>query len=303
MTEANTKAAAAATSSAPVTVLPTSSVAVQNEAALASLLAQFFLHNPDKAFAKALTNLAPEGFSFAPAIEKAMATIQAGAQKVDQAEEQNTTGTETEALLDLKRDWTKLFRGISPDYGPTAPYAFLFLKGTTVEMMKDLAALYIDGGYDGYQMVKDRIDYIGTCFQYLATVDLQIVHAIDEKLATEYGRLRLCRKVFLEEYLTPWVEEFAVRARKFVQTDFYGAVLDLTVEVINHFAAEHKTARPIMSAEESREIALKEDKEITKMVNDMEKGRDPDLGPVAKPAAAQVDVIDASATEKPVGHA
>ena len=300
MTEANTKAAAEEKASALVTALPTSSAAAQNEAALASLLAQFFLHNPDKTFAKALTHLAPEGFDFAPGIEKAMRTIRESAEKIDAAEEKHQTESETEALLDLKRDWTKLFRGISPDYGPTAPYAFLFLKGTTVEMMKDLAALYIDGGYDGYQIVKDRIDYIGTCFQYLATVDLQIVTAIDEKLATEYTRLRLCRKVFLEEYLTPWVETFAERARKFVQTDFYGAVLDLTVEVIDHFAAEHKTARPIMSAEESREIALKEDKEITKMVSDMEKGREPDLGPAK---ATVANVLDAAAVEKPAGHA
>ncbi len=192
-----------------VVMLPASSETIENEAAAMNLIAEFFLHNPDKPFVEALTHLVPEGFTESVSIREAVQSIASAA--ADAARDD-------EALLNLKRDWTKLFRGISPDYGPTAPYAFLFLKGNSVEMMSDLAALYIDGGYDGYQKVHDRIDYIGICFQYLATVDLQIANSINEKDALEYKRLMLCRTVFLEQYLTPWVFEFILRARKFVQT-------------------------------------------------------------------------------------
>lgn len=152
--------------------------------------------------------------------------------------------------------------------------------------MSDLAALYIDGGYDGYQQITDRIDYIGTCFQYLAAVDLQRAHAVETQDGAEYARLSLCRKVFLEEYLTPWAGEFAERARAFVQTNFFAAVLDLVGLMIERFATTHKTERPIMSAAESSEIALKEDREIPRMVNDLERGTTPDLGGAAVAATA-----------------
>ncbi len=228
-----------------------------------SLIAEFFLHNPDKTFVDALTRLVPEGFTDNASIQQAVRNIASCA--ADAAHDD-------EALLNLKRNWTKLFRGISPDYGPTAPYAFLFLKGNSVEMMSDLAALYIDGGYDGYQKIRDRIDYIGICFQFLAVVDLQIANSINVRDALEYKRLKLCRKVFLEEYLTAWVFEFILRARKFVQTPFYGAVLDLTMHCLELFAGEHKTFPVLMSEEESRELATREDNEMRRMLAAMERG-------------------------------
>ena len=53
---------------------------------------------------------------------------------------------------------------------------------------------------------------------------------------------------------------------------FYGAVLDLTMHCLDHFAGDHKTFVEIMSEEESREIATREDNEIRKMVAAMERG-------------------------------
>ncbi len=248
-----------------ITVLPSNGEVFSNEAAACGLLAEFYLHNPDVDFAKALGELIPEGFTDDSRIQTAVGILCTEAEKVRSNEE---------ALLNLKRDWTKLFRGISPSYGPTAPYAFLFLKGKTVEMMGDLAALYIDGGYDGYMQIHDRIDYIGTCLRFLMTVDLQIVHAIETKAAVEYSRLSLCRKVFLETYLMPWVFEFTARAREHAQTHFYRSVLDLTDLVLNYFAGAHKKSVTLMSAEESKKMATAEEKEIQKMVANMERGQD-----------------------------
>ncbi len=247
-----------------ITVLPSNADQARNEAAACALLAEFFLHNPDQAFVEALEGLVPEGFTDEARLQATAGVIrsEAAAARIDDL-----------ALLNLKRDWTRLFRGISPTYGPTAPYAFLFLKGSAVEMMGDLAALYIDGGYDGYQQIHDRIDYIGTCLQFLSTLDLQIVHAVDTKDAVELKRLGLCRKVFLEQYLMPWVFEFTRRARAQAQTKFYAAVLDLTDQVLEYFASDHKTTAPIMSEEESREIAAREENEIRKMVANMEQGK------------------------------
>lgn len=245
-----------------IATLPDSTDDIELEAALCALLSEFFVHNPDDTLFRALAELSPEDFDAFPAVERSLRVIIQNAHKAIENEA---------ALLDFKRDWTKLFRGISPDYGPTAPYAFLFLKCNTTAMLSELAALYIDGGYDDYQNIRDRIDYIGTCFAYLKTVDLQRIHAVQEKNLREFMRLNLCREIFLRQFLLPWIHEFASRARKFVQTPFYSAVLNLTDDSVRLFAGDLTSECEILSEEESRRIALEEDKKTKKMIDDIEK--------------------------------
>ena len=236
----------------PMTLLPAASDRLMEEAGVYSLLAEFFLHNPDKALTDALKALDPAGFSevsdLAGTVERLLAYLRLSDADADGQ------------LLDLKRDWTKLFRGVSPSYGPTAPYGLLFLKGNVTEMMADLAALYLDGGYDGYQQLHDRLDYIGVGFKYLHCVCLQMAHAVETRDAAEFGRLQLCRRFFLEHYFLPWVPEFCERARHYVKTPFYEAVLDMAVASLDAYAEKDlKREAELLSAEESRRRAEAEE--------------------------------------------
>lgn len=249
-------------SESTITVLPTQTTEVSNEAAFAALLSQLYLRNPDLELLRALEALDPQALDDDSALAAPCKRLLAAACAAQHDEQ---------GVLNLKRDWTKLFRGISPEYGPTAPYAFLFLKGKTLEMMGDLAALYLDGGYDGYQDIGDRIDYIGTCLRYWSVLDLQIEHSIETKDSTEYARLRLCRQVFLQQYLNSWLGVFTQRARAFVQTDFYAALLDLTDAVLEVFAHDCPSTQEVMSEQESRDLAHKEDRALAQKVAEYER--------------------------------
>ncbi|MCD8340414.1 MAG: molecular chaperone TorD family protein, partial [Burkholderiales bacterium] len=127
---------------------------------------------------------------------------------------ENASDSEESKVLNLKRDWTKLFRGISPDYGPTPPYAALFLKEDPKKVMTGMVELYMDGGYDGFQKIHDRVDYIGTAFQYLSFINLLRINAARNKNALEYSRLSLCFDEFFNHYVKPWVNTFCDRADK-----------------------------------------------------------------------------------------
>ena len=208
----------------------------ENEAALYALLAVCFSSNPDAKLMRAVAHADLSGFDGLAQIEDAMRRMQAHARALPEE-----LKAQEAFVLDLKRDWTKLFRGVSPDYGPTAPYALLFLRSAGPEALSDIAALFIDGGYVG--------------FDYLKTVSLQLAAACTRSDAVEYKRLKLCRDEFLSQYFAPWVPEFVRRAEKFVQTEFYAGVLELAASVIAAFAPQGTALRSLLSEEESRRRA------------------------------------------------
>lgn len=201
-------------------VLLRGEAAIETEAALCSLLSELFLRNPDAALVKTFREIDPASLALPEGAAEAISRMKTYAEAAGETEDDL-------GFLNLKRDWTKLFRAVSPGYGPTAPYGILFLKGVTQETMAELAALYLDGGYDGFQKLQNRIDYIGTEFQYVATVDLQLLDALSHGAKEEAGRLELCRARFLAEFFSPWVKRYAQEAARFAQTDFYAGALEL----------------------------------------------------------------------------
>jgi len=196
---------------------------LEKDALLTALLAELFFHNPDEKLLNSIRLIEAEDFEQS-SIRETLERLRDAAQ-CEKADEESK-------ILDLKRDWTKLFRGISPVYGPTAPYALLYFKRNMNEAMSDMTALYLDGGYDQFQNVQDRVDYIGTGFHYLSFVFLQMVQMKKENQKVEFDRLGLCADRYFDCYFSGWISKFCEEARKFAKTDFYNAVLDLTEEVI-----------------------------------------------------------------------
>lgn len=204
---------------------------LEKDALLTALLAELFFHNPDEKLINSIRLIEADDFEQG-SIRKTLERLRDAAQCEKSQEESQ--------ILDLKRDWTKLFRGISPVYGPSAPYALLYFKGNTNEAMSDMSALYIDGGYDHFQEVQDRVDYIGTGFHYLSFVLLQMVQMKKEGQKVEFDRLGLCADRYFDCYFSGWIPKFCEEARKFAKTDFYKSVLDLTEEVIENLKEQRE---------------------------------------------------------------
>lgn len=207
---------------------------ILEEAALLTFLGEFYIRNPDSRLVSALRALDPDAF-----FNAAPAHL---IQRIVQYAKASGVTEENDDFLNLKRDWTKLFRAISPDYGPKAPYGALFLDLDTKNLMAELSRLFKEGGFEDFGN-KERIDYIGTGFRFVAFLDLQRAHALESKDSAELERLNKIREKFLFGLFAPWVPEYCKAALSFAKTDLFKAVMEVTVSILNSITRkEEQTA-------------------------------------------------------------
>jgi TorA maturation chaperone TorD len=186
----------------------------ESEQALFSLLAAFYNVNPDSELLEAVNELEDDGWDD-PKLQNA----------VELMKSQTKTVTDEEAILELKRDWTKLFRGVSPDYGPKPPYEQLFSGGDIVEVAGALAKEYADYGFG---VEGERHDYIGVELGFLvhlaALADVAYKKGDTEAFdafAEEFDN-------FLEDHPKRWFSKFKETSLPHASTDFYRGVLEFT---------------------------------------------------------------------------
>lgn len=201
---------------------------LQNDAEIFALLGSFYLTNPSGVYTRGMSSLNVSTIKD-EMMKKSFKKICDYAAKCGEDEsEQN--------MLELKRDWTKLFRGISPNYGPRPPYAQLFAKNSLeTDFLSELAELYLDVGYTGYQKIDDRLDYIGIILNSLAVISLLRKKCIEEENEVEYKRLTEIFKIISHQYFASWFKKFQKIAETHVQTFFYEGVLELTALIAEDF--------------------------------------------------------------------
>jgi TorA maturation chaperone TorD len=119
-------------------------------------------------------------------------------------------------------DRTRLYRGLSPNYGPPPPYEMVWSKTwQDVRLLSVLAATYRENDLQPSEDVHERQDYLG--------VELDFIHILAEREAAAWeagstGRaqsLLETQKTFFKEHLQPWVNFFIKSAFEYVKTDFY----------------------------------------------------------------------------------
>ncbi|MFV0481816.1 MAG: molecular chaperone TorD family protein [Campylobacteraceae bacterium] len=206
----------------------------QSDAEIFALLASFYLTNPNGVYAKAIAKLDVDNIE-----DKTMRSVM---KKIcDYAATCGDDESEPN-ILELKRDWTKLFRGISPEYGPKPPYAQLFSSATDVAFLSSLAELYLDVGYVGYKKIDDRLDYIGIILDALAVINILRAKSVEDDNEAEYERLGKIFDCITEQYFVSWFKEFQKLALLHVKTPFYKSALELTALVAEDFSIKSKAA-------------------------------------------------------------
>lgn len=140
-----------------------------------------------------------------------------------------------EKVLEMKRDWTRLFRGLSPTYGPPAPYAQEHLSNKNPQFLAEISEFYMREGYVDYQKFNDRPDYIGIQLDYIRNINVLRINALSSDGSNEYERLTDIRNNFGANYFASWFPSFHEKAHEFVKTDFYRGVLDFTLTYSNSF--------------------------------------------------------------------
>lgn len=148
--------------------------------------------------------------------------------------ETTASKTEEEVETTLAVDWTRLFRGVSPSYGPPPPYEGMFRPdlGDHLEVMKIVIQAYRASGVLTAEECSNRPDYLGIEFgflSFLATQETKAYVAGQEMKAKRYAAEA---DEFMDQHLGQWVRKFVDAAHQYVNTDFYRGVLVLIQSVV-----------------------------------------------------------------------
>ncbi len=136
---------------------------------------------------------------------------------------------------DLAVDWTRLFRGVSPAFGPVPPYEASFMNtGTTeVEMIQAVNQFYRNNGLAVNNDCNNRLDYMGLEFSFLEHLAEAQAQAWDENHVEEALSYGQAERRFLAEHLGVWAGLFIERALSYAETGFYQGFLRLCSGVVS----------------------------------------------------------------------
>lgn len=144
-----------------------------------------------------------------------------------------------ELLQELSVDWTRIFRGISPGYGPPPPYEGIYREkdGFGSNPIHEINKAYINHGLVISGDRRDRPDYLGYELDFLKFLCEQAAEAAENNHKKEEENYRNEFNKFVSEHLSTWVGDFCTKAEEHAQTPFYSAVLMLLNDTISDVAA------------------------------------------------------------------
>ena len=133
-------------------------------------------------------------------------------------------------MVMLAVDRTRLFRGLSPGYGPPPPYESVHTEGqfvmgkNTCEVMKD----YLQDGYSLPQGWWDMPDYVGIELDFLGHLYQREALAWQEAGREDASYWEDRQRYFLQEHAMKWMPDLCDVVIKEAATDFYKAVAEIT---------------------------------------------------------------------------
>lgn len=148
-----------------------------------------------------------------------------GIQKMQNIARLINQGNDKENLYELLGvEWTKLFRGIKPGYGPPPP------KESSYKLLNKNSLIdeYAHFGLEISPSIHEEADYLGVELDFLS----QVINR--EKLCWELGleeeayQLMNTEHLFLINHLWSWVPKYCVEALPFASHDFGEGIIYLT---------------------------------------------------------------------------
>lgn len=120
-------------------------------------------------------------------------------------------------------DRTRLYRGVSPSYGPPPPFEAVWRvdQAKATMLLQEIAGIYHKNGLAQSPEANERLDYIGVELAFLEHLALDEVDAWEAGDETQALDLLNKQKAFVCDHLAQWVPAFTEKAIEFAQTDFY----------------------------------------------------------------------------------
>jgi putative dimethyl sulfoxide reductase chaperone len=195
----------------------------QTRAAFSSFLNIHFTALPDEKFVEQIRHEdVVSMLKILPKDESVNEDIATGASLMEKFLYETQEDSLTRLSEKLGVDRTRLYRGLSPEYGPPPPYEMVWSqKWQEVSLLQVLATLYRKNGLTPSSEVIDRQDYIGVELEFIHALAMREVAAWEAGDEEKAKSLLTIQKEFFLEHLSPWVPFFIEKAFEFVKTDFY----------------------------------------------------------------------------------
>ena len=136
----------------------------------------------------------------------------------------SNTDTAANQLSDtLGVDRTRLYRGVSPTYGPPPPYEAVWAKGVTnvAGVLQVIAGIYRQNGVSVAPEATERADYIGIELDFVRVLASREAEAWGANDAATARALLAEQSAFLTRHLAGWAPDFIEKALTMAETDFY----------------------------------------------------------------------------------
>ncbi len=192
-------------------------------AALYSFLSVHFTTLPDAPFVERLRGSEVAAMLSALAADDgAGPDIVTGAGQMSAFLEATRDETPEQLAQKLGVERTRLYRGITPSYGPPPPYEMVWSRtAQDVKLLQALAKLYRQLGLAPSTDVIERLDYIGVELDCMRELALREAAAWEAGTPDAAHDARAAQQAFLDEHLAGWVPAYVERALEQARTEFY----------------------------------------------------------------------------------
>lgn len=142
----------------------------------------------------------------------------------------------------LAVDWTRLFRGVAPGYGPPPPYEGVYARGDDLQTIQAVAHCYREQGVQPIEEGANRPDYLGLELDFLRFACEQQAEAWERGDPDAADHWQQVEQQFLQEHPGKWAHQYCQAALQQAKTDFYRGFCYLIQSVLDERAEGQRSS-------------------------------------------------------------
>ncbi|MEJ2709392.1 MAG: molecular chaperone TorD family protein [Anaerolineales bacterium] len=202
-------------------------------AGMFNFLAALYNRRPDRGLVHKLSVIPVDDFVNLPD-EQAPPEVSQGLREMSEFIRRASGLEEEEIERRLAVDWTRLFRGVRPGYGPPPPYESVYLSNNNdvVRTLQSVVSKYSQAGATIEQSSANRPDYIGLELGFMGFLADQKAKAWQAGEIERGKNFAEISQTFMADHLGRWVQRFCNVAIEHARTEFYRGLLLLTKGVV-----------------------------------------------------------------------
>ncbi len=156
--------------------------------------------------------------------------IKEGARLLEHTHRRTLERTLEDLTEELAVEFTRLFRGLKPKYGPPPPYESVYIGEGRVmgETTQEVNNIYLEAGFALTKEYGGPPDYIGTELRFMSLASYREAECWKNGDRNEATRFLKIEDRFLKRHMLRWIPGFCDTMFEEAKTDFYRGVAKLT---------------------------------------------------------------------------